>query len=516
MGISRRGVLALGSAAMMARGAHAAPGKNFVTANNSGYDTLDPHVVFDIGRIGSRLNLYDCLVRWVDNPPKLQMWLAEKIDISPDGLTYTVPLKPNAKFHDGNPITADDVVFSMERILAMKQGAFGLYKGVIDPGKTKAIDAHTVQFTLNQPYAVFSATLSELWVVNSKLLREHDKSGDMGAAWLARNEAGSGGFKLRRYDPAVGFQAERFEEHFAGFRNSNITSMEFRVVLETASRALGLQKGEFNTTDGYLPQDQIKRLHSVDSVQILEAESLRTMYFVIHNARAPLNDVNLRKALCYAFDYDGFINNILSGMVARNAGIIPGNLWGAPKNLNGYSYDLAKAKEHLAMVKAPMRPLEIGVLAGFDQSEAAAQLLQAGAAKIGIDIKLNTEPWPVISGKMTDADKTHDLIPLWRSAYFADPHNWTGYIYNSRNIGAGNSSFYKNAKFDELTDKALLLTDQEQRRPLYEDASRILVEDAAGLFIYNTKWFGPFSKNVHDVRFCPIGDAQDIRWMSMS
>ena len=67
------------------RSTWAASGKTFITANNSPYDTLDPHAVFDIGRIGSRLNMYDCLVRWVDNPPKLQMWLADKIDISPDG-----------------------------------------------------------------------------------------------------------------------------------------------------------------------------------------------------------------------------------------------------------------------------------------------------------------------------------------------------------------------------------------------------------------------------------------------
>ena len=153
--------------------------------------------------------------------------------------------------------------------------------------------------------------------------------------WLARNDAGSGGFKLRRYDPAIGFQADRFEEHFAGFGKSNITSMEFRVVLETASRALGLQKGEFNTTDGYLPQDQIKRLRTVDSVQILEAESLRTMYFIIHNARPPLNDVNLRKALCYAFDYDGFINNILSGSVVAQCRHHPGQSVGRAEGPEG-------------------------------------------------------------------------------------------------------------------------------------------------------------------------------------
>jgi ABC-type transport system substrate-binding protein len=517
--INRRTVLAAGSVALASgfpRGASAAAGMHFVTANNSAYDTIDPHVVFDIGRIASRLNMYDCLVRWVDNPPKLDLWLAEKMDIAPDGVTYTFTLKPNATFHDGTSVTAEDVVWSMERILAMKKGAYAMFNGIVAPGTTKAIDARTVRFTLTKPYAVFTSTLSELWVINSKLARQHDKAGDWSADWLARNEAGSGGFKLRRYDPAIGFIADRFEPHFAGFGKSNITSTEFRVVLETASRALGLRKGEFNSTDGYLPQDQIIGLRQSDSVQILEAASLRTMYFIIHNQRPPLNDVNLRKALCYAFDYDGFINNILSGSVARNAGIIPGTLWGAPKDLQGYSYDLDKSKQHLSMVKEKLRPLEIGVLAGFDQSESAAQLLAAGAAKIGIEIKLNSEPWPVISGKLNDPERTHDLVPLWRSAYFADPHNWTGLIYNSHNIGAGNNSFYKNARFDELTDKALELTETEARRPLYEEASRILVDDAAGLFIYNTKWFGPFTKNVHDVRFCPIGDAQDIRWMSMS
>src|SRR5580698_5742684 len=517
--ISRRSMLATGGAAL-ASGfpgeARSAAGKHFITANNSPYDTLDPHVVFDIGRIATRLNMYDCLVRWVGNPPELRLWLAEKIDIAPDASTYTITLKPNATFHDGTPVTADDVVWSMERILAMKKGAYAMFNGIVAPGATNAVDARTVRFALSKPYAVFTSTLSELWVINSKLARQHEKADDLAADWLARNEAGSGGFKLRRYDPAIGFIADRYEPHFAGFGKSNITSTEFRVVLETASRALGLQKGEFNTTDGYLPQDQIKRLRQVDSVQILEAESLRTMYFVIHNQRPPLTDVNLRKALCYAFDYDGFIDHILGGSVARNAGIIPNTMWGAPKALIGYSFDLDKAKQHLALVKEKMRPLEIGVLAGFDQSEAAAQLLQAGCAKIGIEVKLNSEPWPVISGKFADKDRMHDMVPLWRSAYFADPHNWTGAIYNSRNIGAGNASFYKNAKFDELTDKALELTEIEARRPLYEEASRILVDDAAGLFIYNTKWFGPFTKNVHDVRFCPIGDAQDIRWMSMA
>ena len=153
-GLDRRGLLMLGGANALASGfpasAWAESGKRFVTANNSAYDTLDPHVVFDIGRIATGLNMYDCLVRWVDNPPKLTLWLAEKIDIAPDRVTYTVSLKPGAKFHDGSPLTAEDVVFSMERILGMKKGAYGLFNGVIAPGKTVAVDPRTVRANCGQ------------------------------------------------------------------------------------------------------------------------------------------------------------------------------------------------------------------------------------------------------------------------------------------------------------------------------------------------------------------------------
>ena len=145
----------------------------------------------DIGRIAIRLNMYDALTRWVDNPPKLENWLIDKVDISSDAKKYTFTLKPNVKFHDGTPMTADDVVYSMERILALKLGAYGLFKDIVLPGTTKAINPQTVEFNLKIPFAVFMAVLSELWVVNSKLVKRNEKDNDWGAAWLSRNDAGS-------------------------------------------------------------------------------------------------------------------------------------------------------------------------------------------------------------------------------------------------------------------------------------------------------------------------------------
>ena len=127
----------------------AAEAKNtFVFANASPYDTMDPQVVFDVGRVAYRLNLYDGLMRWLDNPPKLHPWLAESYDISADGKQYTFTLRANAKFHDGAPVEAKDVVYSIDRILALKKGASSLFVKVIKPGSTKAIAVSYTHLTL--------------------------------------------------------------------------------------------------------------------------------------------------------------------------------------------------------------------------------------------------------------------------------------------------------------------------------------------------------------------------------
>jgi peptide/nickel transport system substrate-binding protein len=109
------------------------------------------------------------LAEWLphrkDNPPQLQNWLAESYEISADGLTYTFTLRDGATFHDGSPIEASDVVYSIDRILGMKKGAFSLFESVIKPGSTVATDARTVEFHLTKPSAIFLATVPEIHVV---------------------------------------------------------------------------------------------------------------------------------------------------------------------------------------------------------------------------------------------------------------------------------------------------------------------------------------------------------------
>ena len=506
-------VLVAGIAAVAMTSAAVAENR-FVFANTSAYDTLDPHQVFDVGRVAVRLNLYDGLYRWEDNPPQIQPWLAEGHTVSDDGLTWTFTLKKGSKFHDGSEVTADDVVYSTERILALKKGAAALFSRMIEPGNAKAVDDYTVEFTLTKPSAIFLSIVPEIHVVNADLLRKHEKDGDWGAAWLSSNDAGSGSFALENYDPAVGFSATRFEDHFYGWGDKYLDAIEFRGVSEVNTRVLGMLRGDFHGTGGYLPQDQVKRLRESDETVVLEEESMRIFLFQINNQRVPMSDPHVRRAINYAFDYDGFITNILSGSVERNPVPIPNTMWGVPSDVEGYRYDLEAAKAELEKASAGIdRPIDIAFLTGFSQTEQAAVLMQNGLRQIGVEARIVNDPWTVMVGKMQKPETSPDMVVYWISTYYADPNNWIGEMYNSKLWGTfKSSSFYKNAKVDELLDSALASTDPDARRAAYEEAARIVVGDAASVWVYNTKWFGPYSRRLQGVRFCPIGNGQEMRW----
>src|SRR5262249_19923082 len=128
--VSRRELMAYGGTTALAIAAGldattfaAAAKTRLGFANESDYDTVDPHAAFDVGRVAVRLNIYDGLMRWQRTPAVLEPWVAENYAISPDGLTYTFKMRRGVKFHDGTEVKAQDVVYSLDRILAVGKGA---------------------------------------------------------------------------------------------------------------------------------------------------------------------------------------------------------------------------------------------------------------------------------------------------------------------------------------------------------------------------------------------------------
>lgn len=490
-------------------------GEKFIWGHGTPYDNLDPHLVFDMSRIATRINMYDSLYRWEGNPPEIVPWLAEGHKVSDGGLKWTFSLRKGVKFHDGSGLTAEAVQYSIERLLALGQGASPLFSQVVKKGSTRVVNQYTVEFNLTKPYSPFLAFVPELYIVNPKVCKANEVDNDWGSKWLAGHEAGSGSYQLASYNPAVGFTMARFKDHFMGWKGKHIDEVEFRTMREVASKVMALQKGEVHSTDSWLPAEQINKLLKDPNINVLKEPSTRIFVIAMHCQRAPFDDVHVRRAISYAFDYDGYNNKVMGGTVTRNPVPLPMNMWGAPKDVKGYSYNLEMAKKELALAKVKVdRPLQFDATIQAPLFKQAALILQDGLSQLGIQLNVVEETWPVLTGKVAKMETSPDIWGYTVSTFYPDPNNWIGEMYNSANHGMWkSSSWYKNPKVDELLNKALVTVSIEERKKLYEDACRLVVEDAPALFVYNTDWYGPFRKNVKGVKFCPLNDGQECRWI---
>jgi peptide/nickel transport system substrate-binding protein len=486
---------------------------------------LDPHAIFDVPSQVTMYNMYDNLYRYQHNPPVLKPWLAESYTVSDDGLTWTFKLRQGTSFHDGSELTADDVVYSFKRLLALSKAPSGAFRPVLKAENVTALGTYTVQFTLNRPYAPFLSALPIVAIVNPRVVEAHVEGGDWGTKWLSENEAGSGSYSLvpGSYEPLVKASLSRFKEHFMGWgQNAHpIDQVQLQHIRETNTRVLALIKGEIDATGTYLPTDQVERLQKIDGVVVRKDTSMRLFLIRMHNQRPPFTNLNVRKCFSHAFNYDGFIKVILKNYADRNPAPIPNNLWGYPKDVQGYDFDLDKAKAYCDKARAEGvdldRDIELHFQQAQDQTVQAAQLFQSDMRKIGIKIKLVANLWSNMTAASAKKDTTMDMWIHWVSTYFVDPENWIGQMYDSQFHGTWKASaWYQNPEVDSLLRKARAETSRDQRAKLYEQAAKLVVADAADIWIYNTVQLRGMNKRVKGYDFSPVGGGSEFRFMSLA
>ena len=483
---------------------------------------LDPHVVYDVLMQYVLLNNYDGLYRYIGNPPELAPWLAESHTVSEDGLTWTFKLHEGVKFHDGSDLNASDVVYSFTRLLSLGLGPSGAFKPVLQADNVTMIDDHTVQFVLDRPYAPFLAAIPLVAIVNEDLVKSHEKDGDWGSEWLASNTAGSGAYAIEAetYRPRETLTLKRNPDHFRGWDDNPKPIEVARVqdITETSTRVLSLLRGDVDATDSYLPADQVERVEKSEGVHVSRDESMRIFIIRMNNSRPPFDNINFRKCLSHAFNYTGFISGILKDFAERNPGPVPKSLWGSPADLAGYDYDLDKARSFCDQARADGAPIdreiEIHIQSAQDQTVQAAQLLQSDLRQLGVNLKLVSSVWPTLTSQASSPETTPDMWIHWVSTYFVDPENWIGQMYDSQFHGTWKASaWYKNDKVDELLRKARAATDKDVRQQAYEEASRIIVADAADIWVYNTVELRGLNDRVKGFKFSPVGSGSELRYI---
>ncbi|HYL81117.1 MAG TPA: ABC transporter substrate-binding protein, partial [Candidatus Acidoferrum sp.] len=294
--------------------------------------SLDPARGFEVTGTGIMAQVYDRLLDFpagkVDKP---ELSLAESWKVSADGLVWTFNLRKDVKFHSGNPLTAEDVVYSFQRVIYLKdQPAFILTQFGLTPESVRALDKNTVQITLPKKFAggLFLSCLSAAVasVVDSQVVKQHiaktDKfpDGDFGAAWLGLNSAGSGPFILRKWERGETTIMDANPSHFRYV--PKVKRVIFKEIAEATSRRLQVEKGDIDIAWQMLP-DQVNEMAKNKDLTIIKFPATQIIYMGMNVTHGPLADKKVRQAIRYPVDYDGIVNKILGGAGKEINTIIP-------------------------------------------------------------------------------------------------------------------------------------------------------------------------------------------------
>ena len=235
-------------------------GEIIVFAGRQAIPVLDPHVRYDWSTRMIQQAVYDALVKYEGDPAEIKPWLAESWETSEDGKTWTFKLVENAKFHNGDPVNAEAVRYSFERGLKLNKGVAWMLKDFLAPEGITVVDDYTVQFELKAPYAPFLSFMPWWFIVNPEQVKANEVDGDYGEKWLTENAAGSGPFKLGRWEPNVLYEIEAVADYWKGWPQgeNRPAGVIYRIIREPSAQRASLQRGEVDIVEGLTSDDYVQ------------------------------------------------------------------------------------------------------------------------------------------------------------------------------------------------------------------------------------------------------------------
>ena len=477
-------------------------------------EIVDPSIHYDWSTRNILQSLYDALLKYVDDPPVLEPWLARSWEVSTDGKVWTFYLVKNAKFHNGDPVTAEAVKFSFVRTLSLKRGPAWMLLKVLDPEGIEVLDPYTIRFTLKEPYAPFAAVLPWWYIMNPNVVMAHEVNGDWGTAWLQSppNEAGSGPFVIREWRHGEYYWLEAWDEYWKGWPHpDHIGGFIFKLIREPASQRIAILTGEADIVEGVTPRD-FDELARTPGIYVPEHRGITTFGIKMNTKRGMTANPLIRKAICYAFDYDAFIEIYEGHAILEDSPFPPAVKGYVSLAAWMYRQDLEKAKEYMRMAGYPDGgfELEYVYVAGLEEERLMGLVLQDCLAKLGIQVKMVPMVWPQMVQLASKAETSPDMMAVFTTPIMSDP-DAIAIQYHPMSAGSYYySHWYENPRVTYLVEKARTTVDWEARAKMYDEIQRIVLYDAPEIFgmLYNRRW--ALRDYVQGFRYCPLRMTSEI------
>jgi peptide/nickel transport system substrate-binding protein len=474
-------------AAPAGEAAPAAP--NVLTvATTANLTTWDPIKSFSTEAL-YMANFYEPLLRI--NPPgateRFTPVLAESWESSADGLTWTFKLRPDVKFHDGEPLTADAVKQSIDAAKA-RAGASFIWAPL---ESVEVVDDLTVQFNLSYaaPLDLIASSLYGAWIVSPKALA----AAAADEAWFETGlEAGTGPYMLESYTPDQEVLMTKFADYWGGWQDGQYDKVLVKIVPEAVQQQQMLEGGEVDLALR-LPSENYASFADKPGYTLISEPSYFNYVGFLNTLRPPLDNPKVRQAIAYAIPYQNIIDVATFGQATQARGPVPAGVWPYSEEVKQYTTDLDKAKALLAEAGYPDGgfDLRLTYAAENQTEERFAPLIKDALAELGINVSIEpilfNQQWEEAKGDPANAQDMF-LLLYWPTYSDAGTDNLYS-MFHSSEAPFFNLSYWKNETFDKLIDDAaaLTVTDPEQSLAKYVEAQNLLVDEAPGLFFFDTK-----------------------------
>ena len=435
--------------------------------------TFDPLAASDSRVDTPSINLYNALLQYLPGDTEWELELAESYEQAEDGLSYTFTLKPGVMFHDGTELLAEDVAYTVDRLIAVNIGvarSLGIVTGA------EVIDDYTVRINLSAPFPGFLGAISRLYILNSELVQANTVDDDWGQTWLQNNDAGSGPYVLTSFTPEQEFTIERFDGYFKGWEGNHVDRAIFVVIKEEGTRRLSLENGDSHWIQVNSPET-LDALSESGNYTINTDTTLNQLYFAMNTRHPILSDARVRKALSLVYDFEGHVELARNGYAAIAKGVLPPNIVCFDASTPESAMDVEAAQALMAEAGYADGGFELTMAYQGTSAEetAAMQIMQAGAAQLGITIRPMAIEWPAKVQAYSSQETAPDVGTVWMFPSVPDPDQFFGRLGHSSQGGGGgvNFSWFANAENDALVEAGRVELDPEARCEIYKQAQAI-------------------------------------------
>ncbi|WP_425598963.1 ABC transporter substrate-binding protein [Brucella intermedia] len=492
--------------------------------------SLDPAEIFEITTSEILTSTYERLITTdTKDPTKIVPQIAESWTFSDDGKSITFKIRKGLKFASGNPLTAQDAAYSLQRAIKLDKSPafilsqFGLTRENADQNIV-ATDDETLVFTTGKAFApsfvLNCLTSSVASIVDSKLVKEHEQKAektkdypyetDFGYEWLKNNYAGSGPLALKQWRANEVLLLER-NENYSDAKPA-MKRVIYRHVKEGVSQRLLLEAGDIDIARNLEPGD-IEELSKNQKYHVLNAPKGRVYYLVANQNVPELAKPEVRQALKYLIDYDTIEAKLINGIGRTHQSFLPLGMFGAVGD-KPFSYDVDKAKELLANAG-----LKDGFKVTLDVRNTQpfvgiAESIQQTMGKAGVQVEILQGDGRLTTTKVR-ARKHQMALGIWGPDYW-DPHTnavtFTNNPNNGEDVSMRTSAWQAHWDIPELTAETMAAAEERdtaKREEMYHDLQKKFQETSPFAIIYQQIETAVTAPNVHD--FNMVADANYVQ-----